>query len=1005
MSGILNTTQPDVPGSHTGTRWAAPTAVPSQPRQYRPPRMALGSDYSGRRFECSVPGCGRHFTRKEHLTRHVKSHSPQLQHQCPICGRRYARSDVLKRHIEFHPQSTTRGHKLAACVSCRERKLKCDEETPCRSCARSCTECVRLGQTTPACDTNQQTVPENSSTMNASLSVDMDVIMANSNLEANPDPTNPVLQPTMRPSDVGIINSAWITGNQAHSSWMSELPLTPLSALPSPNAFTSLADLSLPSQSTGATPSQESTLISTEHLTMSSANGPLALDGLSATWNPVADQGIADTPSDLVTGSDGASFSTLPMTGTPRTKPPSSISSRITDQPLNAGASAAVSQTRSTATSFSPREVPTVEGGLHALLYHDPTALRELVDIFFSEIHPYWPILHVPTFEIGIASDTLLGSMVMLASWIIGRNEHLDLAPLVFDAVMSATGLSTVPSLHSLQAMLLTCVYAVCRRAEEGMLAKAVHLNSIMISTCRCFDIFSGHNILPDRMEDCAFTLWLAKEQLHRLAFSVLRLDTYLSILVDHPPAVRYQELSIPLPKSSQLWMAASEEERRKLQWEEPAGREKALFNNLMRDVLMGTGGGGVTANLPYRLSPVDYHLGLCAMQVGIWDAAREAHSAASDELVTKLHPGDPIVTWRTLLGQWKRRMVQECGLTEGAVEAALAETIFSSSSPSSSSTNAANSDGETVLNPWTLMLVHISTIKMHAPLNLLRVHGSFFHQGVKGPNLAVAAAMAAVAKPHARMRRWMASNCPRKAVRSAAQIARLVTATDGGGMSIGQATFPSVSSQRASSFGFLSSNPANAGASANHYHHQQQRQPQQDDNHLHLSTRRLLLNPLAIPGLLMGAIVTCSYASRTAGACPNCAGANSNNSSNNGSNPGTPSSYLPSASASNISNGNNNGNNNSSGGNVLHTPTPTPNPTPTPTLSCIPTTIDTSTTNTKNNNIDLSFNLCTAPDDYPALITWIEEGVGWPVWDLAWALERDGVAKGEFEAFFAGLL
>jgi hypothetical protein len=48
------------------------------------------------------------------------------------------------------------------------------------------------------------------------------------------------------------------------------------------------------------------------------------------------------------------------------------------------------------------------------------------------------------------------------------------------------------------------------------MLAKAVHLNSIMISTCRCFDIFSGHNILPDRMEDCAFTLWLAKEQLHR---------------------------------------------------------------------------------------------------------------------------------------------------------------------------------------------------------------------------------------------------------------------------------------------------------------------------------------------------------------------------------------------------------------------------------------------------------------------------------------------------------
>jgi hypothetical protein len=48
------------------------------------------------------------------------------------------------------------------------------------------------------------------------------------------------------------------------------------------------------------------------------------------------------------------------------------------------------------------------------------------------------------------------------------------------------------------------------------MLAKAVRLNAILVSSCRCLDIFSGHYVLPERMEECAFTFWLAREQVHR---------------------------------------------------------------------------------------------------------------------------------------------------------------------------------------------------------------------------------------------------------------------------------------------------------------------------------------------------------------------------------------------------------------------------------------------------------------------------------------------------------
>jgi hypothetical protein len=48
------------------------------------------------------------------------------------------------------------------------------------------------------------------------------------------------------------------------------------------------------------------------------------------------------------------------------------------------------------------------------------------------------------------------------------------------------------------------------------MLVKAVRLNAILVSICRCLDIFSGHHVLPERLEECALMFWLAKEQLHR---------------------------------------------------------------------------------------------------------------------------------------------------------------------------------------------------------------------------------------------------------------------------------------------------------------------------------------------------------------------------------------------------------------------------------------------------------------------------------------------------------
>ncbi|KAI1337666.1 hypothetical protein F5Y15DRAFT_150521 [Xylariaceae sp. FL0016] len=97
-------------------------------------------------FECTEPGCSKKFRRKEHLTRHAKTHASSLEYACHICGRRYARSDVLKRHVDAHPQYSNTNRGFVACEQCHDSKTKCDESTPCTSCSRRSLRCSRVAE-------------------------------------------------------------------------------------------------------------------------------------------------------------------------------------------------------------------------------------------------------------------------------------------------------------------------------------------------------------------------------------------------------------------------------------------------------------------------------------------------------------------------------------------------------------------------------------------------------------------------------------------------------------------------------------------------------------------------------------------------------------------------------------------------------------------------------------------------------------------------------------------
>ncbi|KAI5863710.1 hypothetical protein GGS23DRAFT_511142 [Durotheca rogersii] len=452
----------------------------------------------------------------------------------------------------------------------------------------------------------------------------------------------------------------------------------------------------------------------------------------------------------------------------------------------------------------------------HAIVDRGSLTTKRLIKVFFNEIHPYWPILHAPTFVWENAPTVLLASMIMLASWLEGGPEHQRIAPLVLEEV-ARIQINLSPPLHLLQATLFSIVYTLCSLTVEGMVPRALSLTSLLVAACRYLGIFNGQYTDPeveDEILDCPFVSWRAQEQLNRLAFSILRVDAYLSVLLDHPPSVRYQELWIPLPKSHRLWAAASDEDRRRLQWDEPAGREKALFSFLIRDLLDPSR----NEQLPYSLTDIDYHLGTCATQPDLWVAAREAHSSMSDELVDETDPSISVWLAQPQISLWRGKQRQACEVRSA---------YFSGTLPSigdGGGIGGQHHRHQHLLAPLTFTLMHVSTLKLHAPLNTLSVRGYYYKSR---PGAAIP-----TRKPRAHLRGWITSGCPRTALWNAAQVCRIYT------IESGDPSAPASGSGGASS-------PSRRA--------------------------RLLLNPLLIPGILMSAVVTCSFAFYTP-SCDDCA-------------------------------------------------------------------------------------------------------------------------------------
>ncbi|KAL3459689.1 hypothetical protein BJX64DRAFT_279059 [Aspergillus heterothallicus] len=477
-------------------------------------------------FNCRI--CSRQYKRKEHLQRHIASHTSSRPHRCPTCGSTFQRTDVLRRHIR------TCSHPASSQKSCAGRK-------------RSCDRCVRLKK---SCNSDQP----------CQRCTSQDVTCCYSASSVNKEPSGTASTDELRVANLDLDFGCFLDDYMAAASMPSPVPG---SFFPDSVGYSSLSWQDFLAMTAGGETLRTPPILDTDSL-----RSLRFLDKFTSNTGFVAsfDCGTESQRYEVLSNFNlkiacGGEMQSLP------TLPVNSLTDWIDDplllkthQILLLVKEVVMIKPRNSAVTLDWS--PVLEQ--MCLQFFSPVNLRKFLNFYWSIWHPNVNFVHRPSFQPLDAKPSVLATMALIGACVSplpADNENARMwfncvEELVFIdedfnsdlAIPSTTAIgSQRPKIQALQAAYMVCLYQTWEGDDGSKRRIRRNRFATLVSTARDVGIPMARHPQYCRHPRYEFD-WVdfaVREELVRLLTWIFLLDTAFTIFNNLPPRMVIKEMKI----------------------------------------------------------------------------------------------------------------------------------------------------------------------------------------------------------------------------------------------------------------------------------------------------------------------------------------------------------------------------------------------------------------------------------------------------------------------------
>ncbi|KAI5365052.1 hypothetical protein Slin15195_G045900 [Septoria linicola] len=510
------------------------------------------------RWHCQHEGCGRSFTRHEHLQRHVLNHADG-DYTCDRCRAHFKRPDLLERHIARHRRKDAEGGQLMT----RKRLWKdVDGSIVAKRPSLAKAGEPDLPLSPPGSNSETRTSVADQETHDLGLDL-TDELFWQSSMPPVYDSAldNQLFDDIFLPDTASSFNMPYTT--QSNYNWLFDLS-TPPAPIPLQYSQPMVPTATMVAPQADALPSPSTTSGSKNghEVNLSTIN--------SVTPRLEKDQGTRSSDD------QGAERRSTQRRDLPTLRDTTSLAQALVEKPLGL-LSPQVQLPR--LDELSRERIlglleclsPIMPDG-SSMCFDDPllslASMQSYLDLYFTRFNTSYPLIHLATFEPNEAEPILLVAVLLLGATHADKSAH-QLAVCIHDVlrpqIFSNPGFNAKPELWVLQTILLTECLGKSRAGQiqhdMSHLFHGMLINLIRRSDCQIARADTQESTREDL--DKRWRTWAELEQRKRLAQICFVMDVQHAVLFSQSLCMSAFELRSPLPCHQAVWEASSPAEWR----------------------------------------------------------------------------------------------------------------------------------------------------------------------------------------------------------------------------------------------------------------------------------------------------------------------------------------------------------------------------------------------------------------------------------------------------------